>query len=87
MAFFETKAEREDLSIAELDVRLAIKGDLMNLYIMEERNIIQKSKLNWLKLGDENTSFFHRYLSTKKRKNIITELVSNYWLICNPTVS
>lgn len=87
MAFFETKAEREDLSIAELDVRLAIKGDLMNLYIMEERNMIQKSKLNWLKLGDENTSFFHRYLSTKKRKNIITELVSNYGLICNPTVS
>lgn len=53
----------------------------MNLYLMEERNLIQTSKLNWLKFRDENTNFFHRFLSAKKRKNMITELVSSDGLI------
>lgn len=66
LEFFDSKAEKEDLSNVDLDIRMAIKGDYLQLYLLEERNLIQKTKLNWLKLGDENTSFFHKFLSAKK---------------------
>ena len=38
---------------------------------------MQKSKLNWLDLGDEGTAFLHRFLAAKKRKNLISELISD----------
>lgn len=77
LEFFDSKTEMEDFSTTEMDIRLAIKVDLLNLYLLEERNLIQKSKLNWLKLGDENTKFFHRFLSAKRRRYMITELSSD----------
>lgn len=45
------------------------------MHYLEERNLIQKSKLNWLRLGDENTSFFYRFLAAKKTK-LFTEILS-----------
>lgn len=44
------------------------------MYQMEERRLIQQSKLNWLRLGDENSSFFHCFFTAKKRGNLVTEL-------------
>ena len=41
---------------------LSYKADVLALYKREERDLIQKSKLNWLKLGDENMSFFIIFL-------------------------
>ncbi|XP_038884537.1 DEAD-box ATP-dependent RNA helicase FANCM isoform X3 [Benincasa hispida] len=65
---------------AEEDVRVSLKADLLSLYQAEERDLIQKSKLNWLLLGDENTSFFHRFLAAKRRKNLIAELFNEQGL-------
>lgn len=36
-----------------------------------------KSKLNCLSLGDENFRFFHLFLTAKKRKNLIRELIGD----------
>ena len=47
----------------------------ISIYRVEERNCIQKSKLNWLVVGDDNTGFFYRFLNAKKRGNLITKLV------------
>lgn len=44
---------------------------------MEERILIQKSKLNWHRLGVENTNFFHCFLAAEKIKNLITELMTS----------
>lgn len=33
LEFFDSKAEREALAPLEIDICLAIKGDLMNLYM------------------------------------------------------
>ncbi|XP_062119063.1 uncharacterized protein LOC133832780 [Humulus lupulus] len=35
----------------------------------------QRSKVNWLRLGDDNTSFFHAYLKKCKEVNRITSFV------------
>lgn len=67
LEFLDSKAEDADLSLMDLDICLAVKGDLMELYLLEERNNIQKSKLNWLRMGDENTCFFHKFLAAKRR--------------------
>lgn len=49
---------------------ISYKGDLLNLYLLEERNLIQKSMC-----------FFHRFLLAKKWRNLITELVSSYGVV------
>ena len=46
-------------------------ADLLELYRREERGLIQKSKLNRMKLGDVNTKFFHRFLAAKKKKSTV----------------
>ena len=45
-----------------------LKANLLELHRREERDLIQKSKLNWMKLGDEDTKFFHRFLAAEKKK-------------------
>ena len=59
-------AENVGLNEVELAHRSAIQTELLCIYRTEERNFIQKSKLNWLAVGDENTGFFHRFLNAKK---------------------
>ena len=71
---YDSVAELIGLNQEELNSRAALQAELLSIYQNEERNFIQKSKLNWLSLGDENTGFFHRFLNAKKRRNLITEL-------------
>lgn len=37
----------------------------------------QKSKVNWIKVGDKNTSFYHNHLKFKNKKNMINGLMVN----------
>ena len=64
----EATADLVGLNVVEVCIRSAIKAEILSIYQFEERNLIQKSKLNWLSVGDENTEFFHRFLNAKKRK-------------------
>ena len=57
------------------------KRDLLALHRREERDSIQKSKLNLLKLGDENTSLFQPFLATKKKRSLIPKLVSDQGIL------
>ena len=71
---YDSVAELIGLNEEELGSRTAMQAELISIFQNEERNYIQKSKLIWLSLGDENTGFFHRFLNAKKRRNLITEL-------------
>ncbi|TYK01648.1 signal peptide peptidase-like 5 isoform X2 [Cucumis melo var. makuwa] len=68
--------------ILNSNLRLSLEADLLEILRTKERNLLQKSKLTWLMLGDENTSFLHRFLAAKKRRNLIPELINDR---CNPT--
>jgi hypothetical protein len=48
----------------------------------EEMHWFQRSRSNWLQLGDRNTSFFHHYASARRRKNYIKKLLNddNDWV-------
>lgn len=59
-------AERYGLNDEELAHKSALQADLLSVYRIEERNCIQKSKINWLTVGDENTGLFHRFLNEKR---------------------
>ena len=64
-----------------------MEADLLELFRMEERDLIQKSKLNWMKLGDVNTKFFHRFLAAEKKRKekstIFAEKIAKYQFLKN----
>lgn len=69
------------MSLEEISIWTLVKSELLDLYLLEERNLIQKCKLLCLKAGDENTNFFHRFLAAKKRKSLISELSTSDGMI------
>lgn len=44
-------ADNEDSPSTSMDLKASMKAELLSLYRMKERDLIQKSKLNWLNLG------------------------------------
>jgi hypothetical protein len=46
----------------------------MSITKAEEAFLKQKARNRWLKLGDQNTSFFHRSLRVQNARNYITHL-------------
>ena len=45
-----------------------------DLALAEEGFLKQKSKIQWLKLGDQNSSFFHRSVKARNSRNTITSI-------------
>ncbi|KAG5594744.1 hypothetical protein H5410_035976 [Solanum commersonii] len=72
--------EDETLSKAELLV------DFESIAKCEEIAWRQRSRVNWLKQGDNNTKFFHRSANAHRRYNNIDELVVDGEATKNPEV-
>ena len=66
----EGKDEQLALAPESCNLKWMLKADLLELCRSEERDLIQKSKLNWMKLGDVNTKFFHRFLAAEKKRKV-----------------
>ncbi|KAA3483658.1 reverse transcriptase [Gossypium australe] len=65
------EAERADNNLAELiDAKLQLNFEIDK----DESYWKQKARVNWLKLGDRNTTFFHSVATQKRRKNCIQML-------------
>ncbi|KAL0556476.1 hypothetical protein IC582_004990 [Cucumis melo] len=45
--------------------------------ILEEASLRQKSRIRWLKLGDQNTTFFHRSVRSRMSRNTLRSLVDS----------
>ncbi|KAF3652458.1 putative midasin-like isoform X7 [Capsicum annuum] len=67
--------ESRNLSEEEIMVRATIVVELEDLAINEETKLRQKSRVLWLKQGDNNTKFFLRMTTAHRRFNTIDRLV------------
>jgi hypothetical protein len=53
-------------------------AELIDLLLeQEETHWMQRSRANWLRHGDRNTSFFHHYATARRKKNFIKKLKNN----------
>ena len=67
-------AEGEAVRSGNGDRLHVLKVELRELLIKEEKLWQQRSKLHWLKEGDQNTRYFHGKASQRYRKNCIKRL-------------
>jgi hypothetical protein len=58
----------------EATMWLETKSQLDDIYLEEEKYWHERSRDQWLKDGDNNTSYFHRVTSNKKKKILILNL-------------
>lgn len=75
--------EESALELLEKDLLLRnkLKRGASNIFYKEEISWQQKSRLNWLKRGDANTSFFHKVANGRKARNFISSLNYNRSLV------
>jgi hypothetical protein len=75
----ELQKELNQVMIGELsDDAIArqkeIQIQIENLLEQEELYLVQRGRVNWLKHGDQNTSFFHRSATARRKRNFIKSL-------------
>ncbi|EOY12746.1 Uncharacterized protein TCM_031281 [Theobroma cacao] len=80
----EKETEKRELSIPEKANHTNLKSKLWHLYKRDEQSWLQKSRLQWTKLGDRNTKFFHITASNRRRKNSIHQIQRNWTFIYDP---
>ena len=68
------QVEEVSTRIGEHEEVIRIKSELNALYEKEEKMWQQRSRVQWLKNGDQNTKFFHGIATQRKRKNFIKGL-------------
>ena len=68
------KAEEEATRSGNPDEMERLKSELRCLYDKEEKMWQQRSRLQWLQNGDQNTRFFHGTATQRKRRNFIKGL-------------
>ena len=70
----DEKESVSNLTPAERLMRESYKDDLERLAHLEEVSWRQKSKVLWLKEGDNNTNFFHKMANSHRRYNYMEKV-------------
>lgn len=83
--FFDRIEERRPLAGHEFKLRCQIKERAYEIANNLEERWRQRSKLNWLKLGDRNTRFFHVSASARTRRNMILVLHQDGVTVTDPS--
>lgn len=66
-----TKAERDDENLTDLvDMKINLNFEIEK----DESYCEQRARINWLKFGDKNTSFFHSQALQRRKTNFIHKL-------------
>ena len=62
--------------IGDLDQQCRqLEADCNNLLLYEEEIWRQKSRATWIKCGDKSTKFFHRFVSYRRNKSFLWEII------------
>lgn len=71
----DSKEEVEQLSDSEISLRHIVKKKFLSKAKEDEIKWGQRSRILWLKEGDRNANFFHKFASYRNRVNRISVLV------------
>ena len=74
-----------DLSAVELTRSNNIASRLRTLSRVQESAWYQKSRVQWCKVGDKNTSYFHLAATTRQKRNQIFSLEVDGKILSKPT--
>ena len=72
--FLDAKEGEFGLSDAETCERVVVRSEVENLLSLEEISWRQKSRMLWIKEGDNNTKFFHKVTNSRRRYNHLSIL-------------
>uniref|UniRef100_A0A6V7QQE7 Reverse transcriptase domain-containing protein n=1 Tax=Ananas comosus var. bracteatus TaxID=296719 RepID=A0A6V7QQE7_ANACO len=76
--------ERRLLSIPEYILRPKLKARYEELCLQEEIKWKQRSRIQWLKVGDAKTKFFHQKVKARRNKNFISRLSNGSTTLSSP---
>ncbi|GJW82005.1 RNA-directed DNA polymerase, eukaryota, reverse transcriptase zinc-binding domain protein [Tanacetum coccineum] len=72
------KDSDSDLTNIELrEEEVAYLNAFHDALLIEERFLVQKSKVKWLKLGDANTAYFYKVVKSQSSRNRIDNITNN----------
>jgi hypothetical protein len=74
LTHLDEKEECGGLSSAERESRKAVLVELDRLAHLEETSWRQKSRVLWLKEGDNNTKYFHKVANSNRRRNYMDQV-------------
>ncbi|KAH0688906.1 hypothetical protein KY289_016264 [Solanum tuberosum] len=86
LAELEETQDQRILNEEEIHSKAELLLEFENIAKYEEISWRQRSRVNWLKQGDNNTKFFHRTANAHKRYNSIDELNVNGEAVKSPEV-
>ncbi|KAF5797593.1 putative RNA-directed DNA polymerase [Helianthus annuus] len=84
IAEIENKAVNGTISVEEKSSRVNLRIRLNKMEMAKAKNIQQKARINWLKYGDDNSSFFHKVLNVNIASSRINGLHFNNSFISDP---
>lgn len=73
----EIAQDTRPLTYQEDWLRRQLKRDALGLALLERTMTRMRSRLNWLKDGDTNTSYFQHHARYRKRKNFMAKIKDN----------
>ncbi|XP_021985231.1 uncharacterized protein LOC110881199 [Helianthus annuus] len=80
----EKVAETRRLTETEKESRVLGKWKIRNYERKRLKDLKQKAKLKWAKLGDESSNFFHRLINCRKARNRISTMKINGVMVTDP---
>ncbi|KAJ0548185.1 putative RNA-directed DNA polymerase [Helianthus annuus] len=70
----EKMAEVARLNDTEKKLRVELRLKLRKIELAKAKDLHQKARINWIKYGDDNTSYFHARINVNKARNRINGL-------------
>ncbi|XP_071714126.1 uncharacterized protein [Rutidosis leptorrhynchoides] len=86
LAIIENKIDSGAAIDSDYSERLELLHELGNIQNMEDKDVIQKSKIKWNVEGDENTKYFHGMLKHRRSKQKIQGLSLNGVWVMEPSL-
>ncbi|XP_071679219.1 uncharacterized protein [Lolium perenne] len=81
---FDSAQETRQLTVDERELRTTLKSRVVGLAVLNRIKARQRARIQWLRLGDANTKFFHMRAANRKVKNRIHALQSAEGIATSP---